>query len=319
MKLFKLFPNGKDYLWGGTRLRDEYGKNLPLTPFAESWECSTHPAGPSYVTTGSHKGMSLPEFLKAYPEARGTRVHSPEGMLPILVKFIDANADLSVQVHPDDEYAHANENGELGKNEMWYVVDSTPDGALVLGMKQTVSKEEVMKNIEAGTLENLFNKVNVKAGDATYVEAGTIHAIGHGNLLVEIQETSDLTYRLYDYNRRDKNGNLRPLHIAKALDVANLNKSTDPLLKTSVITENADLRLTEVCHSRFFNVDRCDLLTDVQQTMQQMPESFQVYICIEGEGMMDDVPFSKGDSIFIPAGNSEFVVKGKSAFIVTYC
>ena len=195
-----LRPSGKDYLWGGSRLNDEFEKNIDMDPLAETWECSTHPDGPSYVVGGAFDGQELAEVLKAHPEYLGER-HKGENTLPILIKFIDAKKDLSVQVHPTDEYAQENENGQLGKTEMWYVLDASKDAKLVYGLKRERTEQQMRDAIAKGTLMKDLQWVPVKKDDLFFIKAGTIHAIGAGALVAEIQENSNLTYRLYDYDR----------------------------------------------------------------------------------------------------------------------
>ena len=201
-----LRPSGKDYLWGGSRLNDEFEKGIDLSPVAETWECSTHPDGPSYVVGGEFDGMKLAEVLRNHPEYLGER-HRGMTELPILVKFIDAKKDLSVQVHPTDEYAREHEKGQLGKTEMWYVLDAGRDAKLVYGLKRDSSEAEMRKAIANGTLMNYLQQVPVRKDDLFFIEAGTIHAIGAGTLVAEIQENSNLTYRLYDYEKTAKRGN----------------------------------------------------------------------------------------------------------------
>lgn len=222
-----LRPSGKDYLWGGSRLNDEFEKGINLSPVAETWECSMHPDGPSYVVGGEFAGMKLAEVLRNHPEYLGER-HRGMTELPILIKFIDAKKDLSVQVHPTDEYAREHEKGQLGKTEMWYVLDAGRDAKLVYGLKRDSSEAEMRKAIVNGTLMNYLQQVPVRKDDLFFIEAGTIHAIGAGTLVAEIQENSNLTYRLYDYDRTGKDGKKRELHIDKALKVANLKSSTEP-------------------------------------------------------------------------------------------
>lgn len=163
MEIMKLIPTGKDYLWGGTRLREEYGKKIDLTPLAETWECSVHPDGPSYVANGTYKGNTLADVLKAHPEYLGTKVEN--GELPVLVKFIDAKKDLSVQVHPSDDYAREHE-GDNGKTEMWYVIDADEGASLIYGFQHEVTEEILRKAIETGTLDKHLQKVPVHKGDS---------------------------------------------------------------------------------------------------------------------------------------------------------
>lgn len=225
MEIMKLVPTGKDYLWGGTRLREEYRKKIDLTPLAETWECSVHPDGPSYVANGEFKGLALAEVLKQHPEYIGTKVE--DGKLPVLVKFIDAKKDLSVQVHPSDEYARKHE-GDNGKTEMWYVIDAEEGAHLIYGFQHEVTEEILRKAVETGNLDKHLQKVEVHKGDTYFVPAGTVHGIGKGILVAEIQESSNVTYRVYDYNRVDKNGKKRELHFDKAVQV--MDTDGKPLL-----------------------------------------------------------------------------------------
>ena len=181
-----LRPSGKDYLWGGSRLNDEFEKDIDLTPLAETWECSTHPDGPSYVVGGVFDEQELAEVLKMHPEYLGER-HKGENTLPILIKFIDAKKDLSVQVHPTDTYAQEHENGQFGKTEMWYVLDASRDAKLVYGLKQDFTKEEIQGAIHDGTVMKYLQKVPIQKDDLFFIQAGTIHDIGAGALVAEIQ------------------------------------------------------------------------------------------------------------------------------------
>ena len=181
---FLLRPSGKDYLWGGQRLNDEFEKGIKLSPLAETWECSTHPDGPSYVSGGAFDGMCLTDVIKTHPDYLGTR-HIGETELPILIKFIDAKKDLSVQVHPTDEYAREYENGQRGKTEMWYVLDAGKDAKLVYGLKYNSSKDEMRRMISDGTVMRVLQQVSVKKDDLFFIEAGTIHAIGAGALVAD--------------------------------------------------------------------------------------------------------------------------------------
>lgn len=217
----KLRPAFKDYLWGGTKLRDIYGKQCDLDIIAESWELSAHPAGQSIVASGRFRGMPFGVYLSNIgKEGLGWKIQ-PGADFPLLVKFIDAKGNLSVQVHPGDDYALEH---EYGKNEMWYVVDCEPGSHLYVGFNRDVSREEVEERVNNNTILEILNEVTTHPGDVFFIPAGTVHAIGEGNLICEIQQSSNCTYRLYDYERRDKYGNPRELHIQKALDVLDYGK-----------------------------------------------------------------------------------------------
>lgn len=212
-----LTPACKDYLWGGTLLKERYGKGEELDIVAESWELSTHPDGLTKIAGGEE---SLRDYLKTHPAAGGGSV-SGEGDLPLLVKLIDACKPLSVQVHPDDAYAAR--VGQRGKTELWHVLDAAPDAYLYLGLNRPVSREELAERIAHNTVEEILKKVPVHKGESYYIPAGTLHAIGAGCLIYEVQQSSNLTYRVYDYGRLGADGKPRQLHIEDALAVTNRN------------------------------------------------------------------------------------------------
>jgi mannose-6-phosphate isomerase len=319
---FLLNPVGKDYLWGGSRLNDDFSKGIDISPLAETWECSTHPDGPSIVASGEHKGETLSEVIKNHPEYLGTHPKS-QGELPILIKFIDAKNDLSVQVHPDDEYARTHENGQLGKTEMWYVLDATHDAKLIYGLNHDTDKETMRKGIEQGTLGKYLQKVRIKKDDLFYIKAGTIHAIGAGALIAEIQENSNLTYRLYDYDRIDKNGNKRELHIDKALEVANLKASHEPRQPMRVLKYRQGCASELLCRCEYFEVNRMIVNTERCRQMveyQADSTSFRVLLCTDGCGSIhfgngEYLSFFKGDCIFAPANSVAIKIHGKAQFL----
>ena len=320
-KPFLLKPAGKNYLWGGDRLNYDFSKNIDMSPLAETWECSTHPDGPSIVASGEWEGVSLTEVLKAHPEYMGTHPKK-DGELPILIKFIDAKKDLSVQVHPDDDYARENEGGQMGKTEVWYVLDATEDAKIVYGLKHDVGAEEFKKSISDGTLEKFLQTVSVNKDDLFFIEAGTIHAIGKGTLIAEIQENSNLTYRLYDYNRRDKDGNLRELHVDKALAVADLSKAKEPTQPLRVLRYRPGCATEILSRCRYFelhrmiiNTERCRQLVGYQAD----GSGFRVLLCIDGCGCInfenESISFFKGDCIFVPANSVMMRIHGKAQFL----
>lgn len=323
-KPFLLKPSGKDYLWGGSRLNDEFAKGLELSPLAETWECSTHPDGPSFVISGEYAGKSLAAVLKEHPEYLGARVKkgsAANGELPILIKFIDAKSDLSVQVHPTDEYARERENGQLGKTEMWYVLDAAKEAALTYGLRRSVEKEEIRAAIENGNLERYLQKVPVKKDEIFFIEAGTIHAIGAGALIAEIQENSNLTYRLYDYDRVDKNGRKRELHVEKALEVANLEQAPEPRQPLRVLKYSQGCASELLCRCKYFEVYRMLVNTERRQIVEYRADnmSFRVLLCINGCGILkyegEVLEVYKGDCIFVPADSSDIQIHGRLQFL----
>ena len=320
-----LKPAGKDYLWGGSRLRDDFSKELDLTPLAETWECSTHPDGPSLVAGGEHAGKRLSEVLKEHPEYAGTHPKT-DGGLPILIKFIDARKDLSVQVHPDDEYAAVHEHGSLGKTEMWYVLDAAKDAHLVYGFYQDISREKLERSLREGTVERYLQKVKVHKDDLFYIEPGTVHAIGAGVLIAEIQESSNLTYRMYDYGRLDKNGRPRELHVSRALDVANLRGSRTPRQPMRVLKYRKGCATELLCRCKYFQVERQLINTERCREMADFrtdSNSFQVLLCIGGCGTLfgggEMLHFFKGDCIFVPADSAALKLHGRAQFLKVRC
>jgi mannose-6-phosphate isomerase len=322
---FFLKPAGKDYLWGGRRLNDDYAKNIDMTPLAETWECSTHPDGPSTVSSGEFEGRLLSDVLKEHPEYIGTHPQTV-GELPILIKLIDAKQDLSVQVHPDDAYAYEHENGQSGKDEMWYVLDAKKDSRLIYGLNRTVTKEELKAGIADGSITKYMQKVPVHKNDVFYIKAGTIHAIGAGVLLAEVQESSNLTYRLYDYDRTDRNGHKRELHVEKALAVANLNEAEKPVQPMRLLNYRRGWASEFLYRCKYFQTERILLNTErirEMVTVQTDSLSFMVMLCLEGSGMLryenEILPFFKGDCIFIPADSVPVQLHGSAQFLRVSC
>lgn len=318
MEIMKLIPTGKDYLWGGTRLRDEYGKKIDMTPLAESWECSVHPDGPSFVANGQYKGKTLKEVLDEHPEYIGTKAN---GVFPILAKFIDAKKDLSVQVHPDDEYARENEN-DNGKTEMWYIIDAEEGASLIYGFKHKVTKEILERAIERGELDKHLQKVEVHKGDLYFVPAGTVHGIGKGILLAEIQESSNVTYRVYDYDRVDKNGKKRPLHFDKAVQVMDMGVVPDIKQKRRMVRYYPGCSRELLCRCKYFETERIQVTKGFSFSVRE--ESFQVLMCLDGYGQVEvdgdkPVRFTKGETVFLPAGIGRCLIIGDATLLKTRC
>lgn len=305
----KLLPAFKDYLWGGTRLKTEFNKKSELEKVAESWELSTHKDGESIVASGEYKGKKLSEYIAENPyDVLGERARAFD-FFPVLIKFIDAKDNLSVQVHPDDEYARKY-NGEYGKTEMWYVLECDEGAQLYYGFKEKISKEEFRKRIENNTLTEVLNSVKVKKGDVYFIEAGTVHAIGKGIVICEIQQNSNTTFRVYDYNRKDANGNTRQLHIEQAIEVA----KTEPAKPYKSDRENV------LASCKYFTVEKADV--DGTKSFEISDNCFKSVIAVEGSGILKlngfETTFGKGDSIFIPAQNGGFTVNGCCELIITY-
>ena len=316
MTPFLIKPAIKDYIWGGTRLRDEFGKESDTDRLAESWELSCHPDGDSLIASGEYEGMTLSSFVSEHPETVGKFFRS-EDTFPVLVKLIDAKDDLSVQVHPDDEYALSHE-GQYGKTEMWYVVDCEPGAELVYGFREEITADEFRSAIEDNTLMGKVNRVPVKQGDVFFIEPGTLHAIGKGILIAEIQQSSNVTYRVYDYGRLGTDGKPRPLHIEKALEVTNTEPADPSRPVYGMELDGVVTQLLADC--RYFNVNRHRLIKELELCADS--SSFVHVLMIGGSGgelIADNykLPLTMGSSVFVPAGTGAFAIKGNCDIIVT--
>ncbi len=312
----KLDPAFKDYLWGGTRLRDDFGKKCDYDKVAESWELSCHKDGNSIIANGEYSGKTLAEYIERCGKTvLGTNCARFE-QFPILIKLIDAKDNLSVQVHPDNEYAQRVE-GEYGKTEMWYIVDCDEGAELLYGFKHDITKEEFRTRIESNTLLEVTNSVPVKKGDVFFIEAGTLHAIGKGILIAEIQQNSNTTYRIYDYGRVGADGKPRQLHIDKAVDVTNLCPAK-PYPVTEPFTENGAVKRL-LAESDYFTVYTVD--AEEKASFKADETSFHSILLLEGSAELDcggeKLSLKKGDSIFVPAGCGEYSLTGKFKSIFT--
>lgn len=305
----KLNPAFKDYLWGGTKLETQFGKKSGLEKTAESWELSAHKDGQSVISDGPFAGLSLNEYIdKNGKDCIGKNALAFD-FFPILIKFIDAADNLSVQVHPDDEYALKNE-GEYGKTEVWYVLSCEEGSCLYYGFNRTVTKAELEERIANNTLLEVLNKVPVKKGDVFFIEAGTVHAIGKGMVICEIQQNSNTTYRVYDYDRRDKNGNTRELHIEKAVAVARLTPSEN------YVSEDKNI----IAKCKYFTAEKLTV-TDCEN-LNVTSDCFKSVIVTNGEGTLTlgekIIEFKAGESIFIPAQNAVAEINGNCELIISY-
>lgn len=315
MDILKLKPVFKDYIWGGTRLKTDFGFESELDKVAEGWMLSCHKDGKNTIDGGEFDGQSLDEVIEKMGKEKvvGTRALDFP-YFPVLIKLIDAKDNLSIQVHPDNEYAQRVE-GEFGKTEIWYVLDATDDAQLIYGFKEKISSDDFVKAIHENTLTDVLNSVHVKKGDLFFIEAGTVHAIGKGALIAEIQQNSNTTYRVYDYGRVGADGKPRELHVKKAVDVS---KTEPPKYEIKpmgepVKTEN----YTETL------LTKCDLFTvthyDVESTLKlnANKESFNHILVVDGTGKINGKTFKKGDSFYVPADFGEYEIDGKCEIIIT--
>ena len=316
--MFKLKPAFKDYLWGGTKLKTDFGFESELDKLAEGWLLSCHKDGESIVDSGEFKGKTLSEYIGI--KGKSVLGSNAEGydFFPILIKLIDAKDNLSVQVHPDNEYALRVE-GEYGKTECWYILDCDEGAELIYGFKKKIDADEFKRRIADGSFLEVVNRVKVKKGDFFFIEAGTLHAIGKGILLCEIQQNSNTTYRVYDYDRVDKDGNRRPLHTEKAIDVTVCDRpkyGTQPAEPPVPFGSGTSQLLTEC---RLFRVER--LTVDTSAEIIPDSSSFISLIITDGEGEITDgsetLKIKKGDSIFVEAGSPKITVTGRADIIKT--
>ncbi len=318
MELYPLIfePILKDRIWGGTKLRNDLGKNIPTETTGESWELSDVSGDVSVVKNGTYEGKPLTELMNTYPEVLlGSKVYKQYGaQFPLLFKFLDARDDLSIQVHPNDELAKERHNS-FGKTEMWYVMQADEGARIIVGFKEKSSPEEYVEHLNNKNLIEILNEVPVKAGDVFFLETGTIHAIGAGIVIAEIQQTSDITYRIYDWDRVDANGNSRELHVEQALDAMNYN-TTDTKKEYTQVPNTANVAVD----CPYFTTSYLPLIGEAN--VEKDGSSFTVYICTEGSytltanGMQHS--FKKGDTILIPAGLKQYSLSGEATLLEIY-
>ena len=313
-------PLYKDYLWGGRNL-ERLGKSLPDGIVAESWEISAHHDGMGIVASGRYKGKTLEALVNQFGEVfLGSRSYKQyRNKFPLLLKFIDANDRLSVQVHPNDEYARTHEN-DLGKTEMWYVLDAQPDAHILYGLTRRMSKDEFRSILNKGRIGDILKSVPVKKGDVIYIPAGTVHAIGSGILIAEIQQNSNATYRLYDYDRKNPDGTSRPLHIDRAIDSIDFeNVAGDGKRKgLAYDRDGASIRVVvadpHFCTEMIAVKDEASFIAD--------DRSFRTYIFTEGSAVLEwaagSMPVRAGQSVLIPANLGNYKFRGNISALRSY-
>ena len=318
MKLYPLQfqPILKDRIWGGTKLKTYLNKPITSEITGESWEISTVENDVSVIANGFHEGKSLNELINEFPEAvLGTKVYKQFGkQFPLLFKYLDAREDLSIQVHPHDELAKER-HSSFGKTEMWYVMQADDDARLIVGFKEKSSPEAYLKSLEDKTIIDILDTKNVKKGDVFFLETGTVHAIGAGTVIAEIQQTSDITYRIYDFDRVDASGNTRELHVDLALDA--INYEVVNAEKNYLKVENES---NEIVNCKYFTTNFIPL--DGNLAVAKNNESFTVYMCVEGffdlnyKGEL--FHYDTGDTLLIPAEMTEFEILGKASILEIY-
>lgn len=307
----RLKPGYKNYIWGGRRLIEEYHKDFDGDVLAESWELSCYPDTPSAIDSGRYAGLTLPEYIKKEGLAvLGTDCRNFRDF-PVLIKLIDAKENLSIQVHPDNEYAWKNE-GQFGKTEMWYIMEADEGAFLYYGFEHEVSREEFERRIRDNTLTEILHAVPVRKGDVFFIAAGTLHAIGKGIMVAEIQQNSNVTYRIFDYGRVGRDGKPRQLHIEKALEVT--KRCPVPPLKSPE---------PHIAKCDYFTVDKIYLDGEHLENLRGYvgAESFACFLFTDGEGTIrchdESLIFRKGESFFLPAGSGEYEICGKCQALLT--
>jgi mannose-6-phosphate isomerase len=309
-------PILKDRIWGGKKLNTELNKPITSDITGESWEISTVEGDVSVISKGTFKGIYLNELIDNFPsEVLGTSVFDQFGkQFPLLFKYLDAKTDLSIQVHPNDELAKKRHNS-FGKTEMWYIMQADEDARIIVGFKENSNSQQYVTHLENNTLLDILDEVKVKTGDVFFLETGTVHAIGAGLLVAEIQQTSDITYRLYDFDRVDSEGNKRELHVELALDAINYNKvETQKVYSKDVNVSN------EMVDCPYFTTNYLNLSGEFK--VSKSATSFTVYMCTEGNFQIEynqvHYQYSKGDSILIPAVMTDFNLSGNATLLEIY-
>jgi mannose-6-phosphate isomerase len=315
MKFYPLTfePIFKERIWGGTKLKDFLNKSFEGNLIGESWELSTVTNDVSVVSNGEFAGLNLNQLIEKYPsEILGSKSVEKFGLeFPLLFKFLDAKEDLSIQVHPNDELAKKRHNS-FGKTEMWYVMQADENARLVVGFKNKTNKVEYLKHLEDKTLVTILNETSVEKGDAFFLETGTVHAIGAGVLIAEIQQTSDITYRLYDWDRVDANGKGRVLHNDLAVEAINYDKTNTKVQYQSQLNESVNLVACPFFTTNILEVSG-------HYNWKKKKESFTVLMCTEGDFALVTsnfkLEFQKGDTVLIPAIMDEFQIFGESSLL----
>lgn len=309
-------PILKERIWGGTKLRDYLNKPIASEITGESWEISTVVNDVSVIANGIFKGENLNELIEKFPnEVLGTKVYEQFGkQFPLLFKYLDAREDLSIQVHPNDALAKKRHNS-FGKTEMWYVMQADEEARLIVGFKEKSSQKEYLENLKNKTLIDILDTKKVKKGDVFFLETGTVHAIGAGTVIAEIQQTSDITYRLYDFDRVDANGNTRELHVDLALEAINYD-----VVEAQKSYSKVENRANVMVDCPYFTTNFIPL--DGKMKFKKNQESFLVFMCVEGSFKLiynqETYSYKTGDTVLIPAAMTEYELLGKASILEIY-
>ncbi|MGN1202098.1 MAG: type I phosphomannose isomerase catalytic subunit [Eubacterium sp.] len=315
MEILKLKPVLKDYIWGGERLKKDFGFESDLDKVAEGWMLSCHKDGKNTIDGGEYDGQTLDAIIEKLGKEKVVGTRSLDfPYFPVLIKLIDAKDNLSIQVHPDNEYAQKVE-GEFGKTEIWYVLDAADNAQLIYGFKNEITSEEFKKAIEDNTLMDVLNKVKVKKGDLFFIEAGTVHAIGKGVLIAEIQQNSNSTYRVYDYGRVGADGKPRELHVKKAVDVSVTKPPKYDIKPMGEPVDNGDCTSTLLTKCDLFTVNHYVIKNNIELCTDE--KSFNHVLVVDGNGKINSKDMKKGDSFFVPANYGKYEISGKCEIIIT--
>lgn len=309
--IIELVPVFKEKIWGGRKLETEFGYEIPAGPVGECWAISAHPAGDDEIASGEYAGKTLSWLWDEHRELFG----NCEGdRFPLLVKIIDAKDDLSIQVHPDDDYAAEHENGSLGKKECWYVLSAEPGQTIVVGQRAH-SREEFAQMVEEGRWSELLNEIPIKAGDFFQIDPGTVHAIKGGTVILESQQSSDVTYRVYDYDRKQDDGTLRPLHMQQALDVIDFDRA--PLTSGEVELSGP---VTTLEQNECYTVDLVRVGEDgcPAELAVETPHPFTCISVIEGEGVVNGREVKKGTHLLTLSACDALELSGTMQVVLSY-
>ena len=302
-------PVFKEMVWGGNRLKKDFNYDIPSDKTGECWAISAHANGDCIISSSNYKGMRLSELWANHKELFGG---GSEDRFPLLIKIIDAKEDLSIQVHPDNEYARKNENGSFGKTECWYILECEENASIIIG-HNAKNKEELKDMIHENRWNELIRKIPIKKGDFFQIEPGTVHAIKGGTVILETQQNSDITYRLYDYDRMS-NGTLRELHLDKSIDVINCpyeEKKSNP--KTTKLAHGT---MEELITCDYYTVNKVSL--NGAQILKQK-ENFTMLCVITGQGKIDGIDIKKGDHFILPNGYGDYRLDGQMELSISYC
>ena len=315
MNIIFMEPVYKDYIWGGEKLKKEFNKNTPFDTTAESWEISSNKNGDCRIINKEYNGKTLKNLFedeKLKEKIFGRKCKDLKEF-PLLIKFIDAKENLSIQVHPDDEYAKKI-GLESGKTEMWYIMECADNGKIIGGLNAKLTKSELQGAIENDNIKDYLNYLDIKKGDSIYIPAGTVHAILKNTLICEIQQNSDITYRVYDWDRKDKDGKGRQLHKKEAIETINTKN------ETSIIHSTEKLEIQKIVKSEFFEVEKINC-NNIFEDVSNFTTFFAINV-VEGEGSIETITeeykIKKGDSFLIPAFLGKYKIEGNITFLKSY-